>query len=38
MRNIFECVKLFFGALWEMRTAEEARQYDYDCGNGEVEE
>lgn len=37
MKSFIESVKFIFAAIWEMRTAEQIRQYEYDNGNGEVE-
>ena len=37
MKQFFEMVAMLFGSLWAMRTKEQARQYEYDNGEGEIE-
>jgi hypothetical protein len=37
MKDLFNSLVLLVSAIWAMASKEEARQYDYDCGKGEVE-
>jgi hypothetical protein len=36
MKDLFNSLVLLVSAICAMASKEEARQYDYDCGNGEV--